>query len=161
MGQVETRPGGLPDPPVPVPAVDRGLEGDARDPRGSLGERHEPAAVVERRTRDIADRSRAGAAHASSQLAASAGRPAPCAARTPVTTKGVNSTRSSTGTARVRASRQRSQGPLRITGLQGDLRQAPQRRQDELGLLAPRSELERVGQDGRSHRRARPRDMVR
>ena len=44
--------------------------------------------------------------HAASQAAASAGRPACCAARTPVTTNGARSTRSSTATARARASRQ-------------------------------------------------------
>ena len=84
-------------PPMPgrgVPAGDGRLEGDAGDPgRPRQGPR--APAVVERRTRDIGDRSSC-ATQAASQLAASTGRPASCAARTPVTTNGTRSTRSST-----------------------------------------------------------------
>ena len=104
-GEVDARPGRLPDPAEGVPAAHGGFEARARRDRRARREADEALGVVERRL--CARRPRAALhvrATAASHCSAASGRRASWFARTPVTMNGTRSARSLVCTARSNAS---------------------------------------------------------
>ena len=140
---------------VAVPAVDRRLEGDARDAGRAVGQRDQPPSVVERRAGDVRDPLEVRGACV--EPGRGLGGPARLLRRPDA---GHHERREQHALVdggapgqRVAAQRER---PVGVAGLQGDLGQAPQGRQDELDLPARLAEGEGVGRARRSRRRARP-----
>ena len=72
--------------------------------------------------------------HPASQAAASTGRPACSAARTPVTTNGDEEDPFVDGRRPIESIAAERDRAARVAGQQGDLGEAPQRREDQLDL---------------------------
>ena len=147
LRQVDARPGCLPRPTVSVPASDRRLEGDPRYPGRALGEGDQPSPMGECSTRHVGD---------PFEAVRDVGEPGSGIARPAVLECRTDSGHHERHEKHALVDRRRAiegvaaehRRPIGLTGKQGGLRQAPERREDELDLAARDPELQGVTEFG-------------